>query len=50
MAGAQISAKDVAEYELAEWLAGHHHHLHLPLVSGLIEDIEIPGELEQEFR
>jgi Fur family ferric uptake transcriptional regulator len=44
-----FSAKGITRYELAEWLAGHHHHL-VCLSCGLVEDFEIPGELERELR
>lgn len=42
-------ARSLTRYELAEWLAGHHHHL-VCIVCGLVEDIEIPGEREAEVR
>lgn len=38
---------ELTRYELAEWLAGHHHHL-VCVVCGAVADIEIPGEQEAE--
>lgn len=38
-------AKGVTRYELAEWLAGHHHHL-VCMDCGTVDDIELPAELE----
>ena len=35
----------VIRYELAEWLAGHHHHL-VCEACGKIDDIELPEDLE----
>ncbi|MEN8040401.1 MAG: transcriptional repressor [Actinomycetota bacterium] len=37
----------VARYELDEWLTGHHHHL-VCVSCGLIEDIEVPDDIDQE--
>ena len=39
------SVKNLARYELAEWLAGHHHHL-VCIDCGTIDDIVIPSNLE----
>lgn len=39
-------SKNLARYELAEWLAGHHHHL-VCIDCGTIDDIAIPGTLEE---
>lgn len=39
------STKGITRYELAEWLAGHHHHL-VCVHCGLVEDIEIDDEVE----
>lgn len=39
------SVKNLARYELAEWLAGHHHHL-VCINCGTIDDIVIPEALE----
>lgn len=39
------STKGITRYELAEWLAGHHHHL-VCLDCGTVEDIEIDRPLE----
>jgi Fur family ferric uptake transcriptional regulator len=40
------SVKNLARYELAEWLAGHHHHL-VCVSCGTIDDIVIPESLEE---
>jgi Fur family ferric uptake transcriptional regulator len=40
------SVKNLARYELAEWLAGHHHHL-VCIDCGTIDDIIIPHTLEE---
>jgi Fur family ferric uptake transcriptional regulator len=40
------SVKNLARYELAEWLAGHHHHL-VCIDCGTIDDIVIPSDLEE---
>jgi Fur family ferric uptake transcriptional regulator len=40
------SVKNLARYELAEWLAGHHHHL-VCISCGTIDDIVIPSTLER---
>lgn len=40
------SVKNLARYELAEWLAGHHHHL-VCIDCGTIDDIVIPRDLEE---
>ncbi len=37
--------KGVTRYELAEWLAGHHHHL-VCVDCGTVDDIELPSRLE----
>jgi Fe2+ or Zn2+ uptake regulation protein len=42
------SSKGVTRYEMAEWLAGHHHHL-ICLECGSVEDFELPGGLEEEL-
>lgn len=42
------STKGVTRYELAEWLSGHHHHL-LCVNCGFVEDVDIPGSLEQDL-
>ena len=39
-------SKNLARYELAEWLAGHHHHL-VCIDCGTIDDIAIPTKLEE---
>lgn len=38
-------ARGVTRYEIAEWLAGHHHHL-VCGNCGAVEDIELPRRLE----
>lgn len=35
----------VARYELADWLAGHHHHL-VCLECGAVDDVELPDDIE----
>lgn len=35
-----LSTKGVARYELAEWLAGHHHHL-VCIECGRVEDVDV---------
>jgi Fur family ferric uptake transcriptional regulator len=42
-------ARGVTRYELAEWLAGHHHHL-ICVVCGAIEDVKVPKGQEVEIR
>ncbi|MGI9649432.1 MAG: Fur family transcriptional regulator [Acidimicrobiia bacterium] len=42
-------ARTLTRYELAEWLAGHHHHL-VCIVCGSVEDVEIPRRHEAEVR
>ena len=42
-------ARSLTRYELAEWLAGHHHHL-VCVECGSVEDIEIPKEHEAQVR
>lgn len=39
------SLKGLTRYELAEWLAGHHHHL-VCLICGTVEDIQLSAALE----
>jgi Fur family ferric uptake transcriptional regulator len=39
------SSKGITRYEMAEWLAGHHHHL-VCIDCGAVEDVELPGSLE----
>ncbi len=38
----------VSRYELAEWLAGHHHHL-VCLECGTVDDVELPEHLEKRI-
>lgn len=42
------SIKGVTRYELAEWLAGHHHHL-VCISCGEVEDVEIASDIERQL-
>jgi Fur family ferric uptake transcriptional regulator len=42
-----LSTKGIARYELAEWLAGHHHHL-VCVGCGRVEDVEVPERYEAQ--
>ena len=42
-----LSTKGVARYELAEWLAGHHHHL-VCIECGRVEDVDVPDRYEAQ--
>jgi Fe2+ or Zn2+ uptake regulation protein len=42
-------AKSLTRYELAEWIAGHHHHV-ICIECGAVEDIAIPEPYETEVR
>ena len=42
------SSKGITRYELAEWLAGHHHHLQC-VSCGSVEDIELSEDVELEL-
>ena len=42
-----LSTKGVARYELAEWLAGHHHHL-VCIDCGKVEDIVVSERYEAQ--
>ena len=42
-------ARSLTRYELAEWLAGHHHHL-VCTSCGSVEDIDIPADQEAMVR
>lgn len=44
-----LGAKGLTRYELAEWLAGHHHHL-VCVDCGSVADVEIPASQEDEVR
>lgn len=44
-----FAAKGLTRYELAEWLAGHHHHV-VCAECGTVEDIQIPSEYEDQVR
>lgn len=41
-----LGAKGLTRYELAEWLAGHHHHL-ICLECGAVDDVHLPAEAER---
>jgi Fur family ferric uptake transcriptional regulator len=41
-------ARGLTRYEMAEWVAGHHHHV-VCGSCGMVEDIELPKELEVEL-
>ena len=41
--------KGLTRYEIAEWLAGHHHHL-VCTGCGSVEDIQIPEGHERRLR
>jgi Fe2+ or Zn2+ uptake regulation protein len=42
-------ARGITRYELAEWIAGHHHHLVCTECGG-VEDIDIPSHHEAAIR
>jgi Fe2+ or Zn2+ uptake regulation protein len=42
-------SKRLTRYEIAEWLAGHHHHL-VCTECGQVEDVEIAPEDERHLR
>ncbi|MGA7097948.1 MAG: Fur family transcriptional regulator [Acidimicrobiia bacterium] len=42
------SAREVTRFEMAEWLAGHHHHL-VCVECGAVEDIKLPADLEEQL-
>jgi Fur family ferric uptake transcriptional regulator len=44
-----LGAKGLTRFELAEWLAGHHHHL-VCIDCGSVSDVDIPGEHEDDVR
>lgn len=44
-----LGAKGLTRYELAEWLAGHHHHL-VCVECGSVADVEIPTDQEESVR
>jgi Fe2+ or Zn2+ uptake regulation protein len=41
-------ARGLTRYEMAEWVAGHHHHM-VCESCGAVEDIELPSDLEVEL-
>lgn len=42
-----LATKEMARYELAEWLRGHHHHL-VCIDCGRVDDVEVPDQIEAE--
>lgn len=44
-----LGAKGLTRYELAEWIAGHHHHL-VCVECGSVADVEIPPSHEDKVR
>lgn len=44
-----LGAKGLTRYELAEWLAGHHHHL-VCVDCGSVSDVQIPPSQEESVR
>jgi Fur family ferric uptake transcriptional regulator len=44
-----FGTRGLTRYELAEWIAGHHHHL-VCMVCGGVQDIDIPARLETRVR
>jgi Fur family ferric uptake transcriptional regulator len=44
-----FGSKGLTRYELAEWIAGHHHHL-ICLECGAVEDIDVPSQIEDQVR
>ena len=48
IASPHYSVKGLTRYELAEWLAGHHHHL-VCVNCGSVEDVEMTEEQEVEL-
>ena len=42
-----FAGKNLARYELAEWLTGHHHHL-VCIECGQVEDVAVPQEYESQ--
>jgi Fur family ferric uptake transcriptional regulator len=41
-------ARGLTRYEMAEWVAGHHHHI-VCESCGMVADIELPRHLEMEL-
>ncbi|HEY7468405.1 MAG TPA: Fur family transcriptional regulator [Acidimicrobiia bacterium] len=41
-------ARGLTRYEMAEWLAGHHHHL-VCIECGAVEDIQLSRSLERQL-
>lgn len=44
-----FGAKGLTRYELAEWIAGHHHHV-ICVSCGAVEDIDVPPSHEARVR
>jgi Fur family ferric uptake transcriptional regulator len=41
-----FGARSITRYELADWIAGHHHHV-VCVSCGAVEDIDVPADLEE---
>ena len=48
IASPHYSIKGIARYELAEWIAGHHHHL-VCITCGGVEDVAMTGDQEDRL-
>lgn len=44
-----FGAQGVTRFELAEWLAGHHHHL-VCINCGAVDDIDLPPRYEAQVK
>lgn len=44
-----FGSRGLTRHELAEWIAGHHHHL-VCVVCGGVQDVDIPPRLESRVR
>lgn len=44
-----LGTKGLTRFELAEWLAGHHHHL-VCIDCGSVADVDIPASKEETVR
>ena len=42
-----LATREMARYELAEWLRGHHHHL-VCIDCGRVDDIAVADNLEED--
>lgn len=43
-----LATKGIARFELAEWLAGHHHHL-VCVSCGSVEDVDLAPSSEEQL-